>query len=308
MARANYNCTQAELYTIVALGWASCLANLASFTSFSAAYVTGLVTARQADLVAAQTLPDFQARNAIAETFRLELIPLNSGVCNMFQRLKRYISIAFPAAQHQSQWDAAGLPYYAAAASYDWDATQQMLVSMTNYIALNSVALLANSNMPSTFSTDLSADSLAWNAKHTEFLAARQDAYVATEAKVNANNAIYADLIAMFSDAAVLGFSPALAGQFVFSSLLTLISGTGVATLQGVITDDVTGLPIAGASVTLTNLGVTVTTTTTGEYNFPSIAGGNYDVQIDAVGYAQVLDSVTVTSGVTTTKDYALVV
>lgn len=308
MARANYNCTMAELYTICNLGWASCLANLAAFTSFSAAYVLGLVTFRTAAITAAQDLPDFQARNAIAETLRLELIPLNAGVCNMFQRLKRYISIAFPASQHQSQWDAAGLGYYAAATAYDWDATQQMLVSMANYVALNSVALLANSNMPSTFGTDLGVDALAWNAKHTDFLAARQDAYVATEAKVNANNAIYADLIAMFSDAAVLGFSPALEKQFVFSSLLTLISGTGVATLQGVITDDATGMPITGASVTLTNLGVTVVTTTTGEYNFPSIAGGNYDVQIDATGYAQILDTVTVTSGVTTTKDYSMVV
>lgn len=308
MVQSKYNCTQAELYTIVQQGWNSCLAQLAAFTAFSAAYVTGLITARLAALTAAQALPDFQARNSIAEALRTDLQAQNDVVLNLFQSLKRYISYAFPAVQHQAQWDAAGWGYYASAAALNWDDTANMLVSMDNFITANSVALLLNSNMPTAFGATVASAKTDFDTLHADFLDARQAAYVATEDKVNANNAIYDDLIAMFADARCLGFSEALMKQFTFSSILTLISGTGVATLKGVITDDVTGLPIDGASVTLQNLAMTVTTTTTGEYQFTSIAGGTYDVEVDKVGYVQILDTVTVVSGSTTTKDYAMTV
>lgn len=107
----HYKCRQSELYTILRLGWNSVTANLATFTAFSAAYTALLVTARQTAIDSAEALPDYQARNSIAELLRNDLVDLSPSILSAFQQLKRYIKHAFAPNDRQAMYDAAGLGY-----------------------------------------------------------------------------------------------------------------------------------------------------------------------------------------------------
>lgn len=289
-----------ELYTILRLGWASCSTHLATFTAFSAAYTAPLIAARQHSIDLAELLPDWQARNSIAQNLRTDLQAANSDCLLVFRQLQRYISYAYPASQQQAQCDAAGYQYYNQAQNENWDSTAAMLVSMVNFMTANSVDLLANSNMPATFPTTVTGFQTVFNDLHADFLTAENDAFVATETKVAANNACYNDLIAMFKDARYLGFSDATMKQFTFSSLLSLVSSGAASKLKGTVTDVVTGLAVPGATVELTNLGVSVVTDVNGYYEFISVPAGTYNISCNAGGYLMYAGVVVVTVSTTT--------
>lgn len=300
MVQALYNCRMSELYTILRAGWNACSVHLATFTAFSAAYTAPLIAARLADIDSAELLPDFQARNSIAQNLRTDLQVANNHCLLVFRQLQRYISYAFPASQYQAQSDAAGGIYYNEAQNENWDSTAAMLVSMTNFIAANSAALLANANMPATFQAKVVGFQGVFNDTHAHFIAAENDAFVATETKVLANNQCYEELITMFRDAKYLGFSTATMKQFTFSALLSLISSGGASILRGTVTDAITGLPIAGAVIDLTNLGVSVVSDVNGDYEFTSVPGGTYNVNCTASGYVLFAGVVVVTVSATT--------
>ena len=279
---SNYNCKQSELYTICNLGWDSCSANLAAFTALSGVYTPAYVIAKKAAITAAANLPNFQARNAIAETLRLALLADNTQVLNIFQRLKLHISVALPANQWQIAYDAAGWADYPAASRGNWDSTAFMLINMNNYVATNSAALLANANMPANFAATLTALTASFTANHYAFVQAEEAAAVATEIKLVANNEIHTDLMRMFSAARLLGFSTAVMKQFTFSSLLQLISGIGVSGITGFVISAATGDPIENASLKIHSLGIHVFSNSDGSYTLSSIPSGNYTIEVSA--------------------------
>src|SRR3989442_780068 len=80
-------------------------------------------------------------------------------------------------------------------------------------------------------------------------------------------------------------------GVWVVSILLALGIALAQSTTQsivGLVTDS-TGAVIQGAKVTLTNTGtnvvLTTTTNETGNYNFPLLQVGNYDIRVEAQGF-----------------------
>lgn len=309
---ATYNCKQGELYTICNLGWDACAANLAAFAGLSAVYTAPFVSAKKAAIIVAANLPDFQARNSIAEIIRLALAADNVQVLNFFQRLKHYISVAFPGVQWQIAWDAAGWGHYAAARKEDWDSTALMLISMNNYVTANSAALLAGANMPAGFAAGLTTLTASFTANHYDYVQAREAAALAAEIKLEANNAIYTDLMTMFGAAKLLGFSAALIKQFTFASLLQLISGAGTSGITGFVMSAATGDPIENASLKILSLGIHVFSNSDGSYTLSSIPSGNYIIEVSApnptIGPSYITQSVpvTVNLGTISALDFSL--
>ena len=80
-------------------------------------------------------------------------------------------------------------------------------------------------------------------------------------------------------------------------------------TVTGTVTDEATGAPIAGATVTV-DVGGQVRTTVTGAdgtYAFASLPVGSYDITAGAFGYAtETVEDVAVTEGTATVVDFAL--
>jgi kumamolisin len=92
-----------------------------------------------------------------------------------------------------------------------------------------------------------------------------------------------------------------------YSDLQTLIA-PGVGNLQGTVTDASNGNPIAGATVTTSGAGSNSTTTgAAGDFHFTGVATGTYSMTVTATGFSTgIASGVAVTSGATTTRDFAL--
>ena len=302
MLQAIYNCRMSELYTIARLGWANCKTLLTDFTAMSAQYNLALVAARRAEIDAAEALPDFQARTAAQELLRISLVDQLPAILGNFQLLKRYISYAFPANQYTVQIDAAGQGYYLEASSENWDSAIAMCVSAENYMTANSIALLANNNMPAGFQAAYLALIATFNSTYVAYETERLATLVDTETKVAANNQLYTNLISMFKDAQYISaFTDAQKQAFIFSKNLQLVSGAGLGGFGGTVTDATTlGAGVAGATVDIITLGITAVTQSNGTYSFNSVPAGTYTVEISAAGYQTQQTSVTITNAFST--------
>src|SRR5439155_20873143 len=88
-------------------------------------------------------------------------------------------------------------------------------------------------------------------------------------------------------------------GSFKYASC-----GANSATLTGTVTASATGNPINGATV---SVGTSSTTTdSSGQYTIGSLAPGTYTVNASAAGYVSGSASVTLSSGITITQNFAL--
>jgi len=86
--------------------------------------------------------------------------------------------------------------------------------------------------------------------------------------------------------------------------ILTVVGG---GTLDGAVTDSLTGKPIVGASVSYSGGGSAATTDSNGVYAFSNVATGTYTVSVTATGYTGQSASASVTAGSATTKNFSLV-
>lgn len=88
-------------------------------------------------------------------------------------------------------------------------------------------------------------------------------------------------------------------GQLLFSPVL--VSGSSSATdLQGKVTDAVTGLPIAGATIAVSGANtLTATTDAAGQYQLGSLVPGAITIAVTATGYGPVTASATVVTNTT---------
>jgi hypothetical protein len=287
MLRAIYNCTQQELYTICNLGWVSCNQNLADFSSFKAKYTMVFITTRQADVAAAQLLPDDQQRGEVAESLRVQLQEQSILCLNAWQKLKRYIADAYQPSLQKAKNEAAGQNYYATAASENWDDVQGLMTSGFTFITTNLADLTANQNMPATFEADFTTLRSDFNSLHQDFLDKEENAKIQTEEKQLANNNIYSALISMFLDGQeIYKNQPAIKKLFVFDQVLQLVSGPGVAGFKGIVTDNtIAHTPVPNATITIVETGVTTITGPDGKYQLSPVPAGTYQVTVHAVGY-----------------------
>lgn len=309
METANYPCTQQELYTISRLGWQSCTQNLPAFTAFKPRYTASYITTQTTSIDDAQALPSEQARNAIAESLRIQLSESNRNLLTLFQGLKRYITDAFPPSLLKPEFEAAGQKDYEKASQNNWDSAQGLYTSANQYITDKLVILTANQNMPPTFKVTFDTARTQFNILHQEFLDAEETATIAAETKVIANNTIYDTLINMFLDGQeIFRKEDAIRKQFTFSDLLYLVSGAGTAGVRGTITDSITTMPISQAEINIIESGDTFITPDTGKYQISPMASGSYTIKIEAPAYIpQTITSHQVLVGTISTLNISLV-
>jgi hypothetical protein len=84
-----------------------------------------------------------------------------------------------------------------------------------------------------------------------------------------------------------------------------LISATAYGSLDGTVTDAVTGTPIVGAAVSLSN-GLLRTTDLNGNFSYPIVLNGSYTLTVSALGYITQSQVVTIKPNKTTNVQVAL--
>lgn len=286
MAKANYNCSEQELYTISETAWNSVLQYLARFTAFKAKYIAAFITAKLAAIVAARTLPDEQQRNAAYESISIELRKKGRAGCDKWQMLKRYIADAFPADQQKPMLEAAGIIYYDKAGSGNWDSVKGLMTAASTFITATLADLTANDNMPLGFQAEFDTLKSEFDTMHQQFIQAEEDSRVGQDSKINANNAIFTDLMSMLLDGQeIFKNEEPLFKQFVFTELLYLASGAGTAGFKGHVTKIGADLGIEGVKVTIRNNTKSTFTDMDGKFEITQLASGKYIISFEKEGY-----------------------
>ena len=286
MPKPSYHCTQQELYTIARLAWSSCKQHLNEFADFKARYTTAYIDDRLQEIEKAAYLPDDQARNEKYETLRIQLAEAGAECLKLFQYLKRYIADAYPEVLHKTKTDAAGQAYYEKAMNNNWDSMQGLVRAASSFIAANHADLSANQNMAATFPTRFDDARKRFELLHNDFLQAEENAQIATQNKIMANNDLHTKLMTMLLDGQELfKNTEAIKKQFIFSELLYKASGVGSAGIAGYITDISTGLALSEVSITLVEKNKTTLTDNEGRYEILQIPAGLYTIKIEKQGY-----------------------
>ena len=305
-----YNCSQQSLYAVCRSGWSSCSTYLAQFTAFSPLYDAPFITARVAEINAAEALPDAEQRTEDSRSLRVDLKNAATTGMELWQRLKRYIIKAYPADQVEIKLDAAGQSHYRRAAQDDWGAVGRLLLDGEAFITANTADLTAGNNMPPTFGTTFNAAKSGYDTTHQTYITATQSDEVETQTKLTANNAIHAAVMAMFLDGQeIFKKDEAVKKLFTFDQVLLNVEGPGIAGARGLITNLATGNPIA-VSANLEFSGPSEYATVSdsdGSYQMSPMAAGTYTVTVTATGYqTQVINNVEIQTGVLKTLDIAL--
>lgn len=308
MTKANFNCSQADLYMICRMGWQSCEEQLPAFAAFKAKYTPVFIADRRAEIDAAEALPNFQTRDAISETFRIQSSELLKQCLSNWQKLKRYIADAWPENLQKPKLEAAGQKDYTRAAEENWDAARALLTAGMQFIDDNTAALTANDNMPSTFQGAFKTAKGDFETKHQEFLNSQESNAAKAEDKNIANNDIHAKVMAMFLDGQeIFKNNDAIKKQFVFEQVLLLVSGPGTAGFKGTVIDSVTGLPIEDVVFTLKGSDKTTTTDQDGRFSILQLAAQEWEVAVVKAGYQEKKFKQTVNVGTVSTIKIELI-
>ena len=165
-----YPCSQKDLYSIMETAWRNFDEHQFEFAALKALYTVLYSTNAKAAIAAAKALPDNQARGEAAESLRVSLVDQAETCRQNFQKLKSYIVTAYPnKALHKGKFEAAGQLYYDGASNEDWESVSQLNQSGSNFIAANSVALLAGANMPVGFQAAYDGDASTFLSTYDNF-------------------------------------------------------------------------------------------------------------------------------------------
>jgi len=314
--QAEYGCEQLELYAVGGIGWGSCKTYVADFAAFKPKYTIAFIDGKLAAIAAARALPDEMVRNAMVHTKLMALRDAASACLRGWQGLKRYINSAYPEPEaNETQLQEAGQALYRDAGKEDWEKVSGLMEAGKNYIDAHLAVLTANDNMPAAFETEFDDLITDFDAAYDDFKQTEEEMEVKSQEKIVASNAVNRDLAEMFADGQhIFRYDAAKREQFVFEKVLELVSGGGngggggdnEVTLSGVISNNVTGNPIANAQFTV------------GPHSFTSDANGNfsktftidvpttYNVTITADGYEDEDTTYQFTPGVDLTQDVQL--
>lgn len=308
MVLADYKCTQQELYTVARLGWNSCGQHIVEFGNLKGMYDAALVTTRLNEIAAAKAMPDDQARGEISESLRKVLLKKNKVALDIWQRLSRYIASGWSDEFQKAKLEGAGHDNYEAASNNDWDKTEGLLSSGSNFIDTYTVELSAGNNMPATFPAAFDVIKDDFLDLHQRFLNSRETSAVGTENKVKANNVVYNNLMVMLLDGQyIFKDSPATQKQFIFADLMIKASGAGTAGIKGTVTDAVTHLPIKDVDISLVLTVKTGKTDEDGKYEINQVAHGEFDIEVSKAGYqTRIIEDFEILIGTVSTLDIEL--
>jgi hypothetical protein len=219
-----YRCSEAELYAVCQIGWRNYLECVSDFANWSTTYDAAYGNEAMAEVMAAQQMPDLQARNGVPEMLRIKLKQERKNALRVWNGLRRHINRGWAAELVKPQEDAAGLGYYKRAHNDGWDELQQLLVAGKKFIELHNATLLAG-GMPAGFEATYNSVKNNFETLYLQFKDGQQDMKEQRNTKIDANNMIMKKLNAMFADGQLIyAFDAAKRKRFMFKRLLELVS------------------------------------------------------------------------------------
>ena len=302
-----FDCSQKVLYLVCIAGWNLCTKFLTSFAAFRAIYTPAYIADKIQAVKDANNLQPETTDTGDRTISRIECVSALKVVRRDWQKLKTYISNAFPEDQVKAQLKIAGSGLYRKVSAKNWSSAHSLIDDANSFIENNLATLTANgTNMPADFQATFESDGAAFVKISAAYFDATVEKKQFTAKKQNALNACYESLIIMLKDGQQIFAEDKVAKeQFVFAQLKGDYKG-GSASLIGYITNQNTQ-PVEGAVITSQNGAYTATTNKKGYYRITRIAEGTYNFTISCPGYAAVEQPVTFTAGMRSKADILLV-
>jgi hypothetical protein len=239
---AIYTCSQAELYSGLNSAWNSQAERETEFEAENTEYTPGISVTRKASIQAAKAMPDGQARYADSETFRLDMEDLLDENLGKWNSLEGYIKKAFKGSHFKPRIEEAGKNYYETAANQNWEDVGLLMEAGKNFIGTHSAVLIASGGMPVGFELAYNNKKSAFDTLYEQYKTAREDAQEQTDAKLNANNAIFKEGREMMDDGKhIFRKSASIRERFIWERILSMISPGGGAGIVMVEEGDVPG-------------------------------------------------------------------
>jgi hypothetical protein len=296
----NFKCSQQELYAVCKLAWEGCNLHIDKFRNFSPKYTPEFIMARTAEIDTVASIPDSVARSGALEILRVNLKEQARLCIDLWLRLKRYITVAYPASVQSAKLKTAGQAFYRNANTHSWEACQGLLKSGSLFIAAETEDLLRIDNMPPSFPEEFNAGRETFEVFYLRFLDGTKQGGQKTDEKLSANNRLHDALMAMMLDGReIFRHDEVMQKQFMFEPLLLNVSGHGVAGFKGSVTSGTrNGEPIEGATLTLSDNNHTCTTDDEGWYQFSQLQAGTYSVEVKALGFQTlIIDNIEIKTG-----------
>lgn len=311
MTKANYKCSQDELYEACELIAASLQEELTAFTDLKPKYTAGFVTDFTQAIKDAEGLPDEDQRTSEREVMRINLLGRLNVCLNRMNALRLYIRDAYAdAAIQKVRMEEAGFGEYEAASNANWEKLDRMMKKAITFINAHESALLANDNMPVTFTATFSDAMNGLDEEITDYLNARENTKQGTLDKIAANNEIYRRAMDICEDGAyIFAANEAKRDQFVFARVLEIVTPPGAAGMKGSVKNGVTFEFVSGATVSMMIQGQAskvATTNAEGRYDFGNLPVGNYAGKVEASGYIVLEFEVSIQTGVTSYKHFTI--
>lgn len=309
--KPNYNCSQDVLYAACELVITSLNEELVSFTALKPKYNAALVTALRAELLAARNIPALSQRQSEQEIARINLLSKLTLCLDKLNALRLYIRDAYTvSAIREVRMMEAGFGDYEKAADANWEKLEAIMNNAKVFLSLHEADLLASDNMPVAFKADFDALAATVNPEIVAMQNMRENNKQGTSEKIQANNNLYTRVMSVCEDGAyIFRNDAAKASQFIWSSVTDIITPPGAAGLKGEVKDELTSEIIIGASVNIKlpdSPLISVVTGADGKYLFGSLPIGNYEGKVTMDGYQSVGFTVSISTGVVSTKNLVL--
>jgi hypothetical protein len=305
MKTPNYSFAMWLVYATCRLVVSNCRKKLADFVSFSAAYTNEMLDNLLLEVDSAEAMPSEEARAQEHSQLLEELKPLFRICQRKFMYLKKYIALGFPKEFWLINWESAGWLMYDT--EMNWNEAQNMYKKALLYIDAHLAELTANDNMPVAFKAEFALAVKNYNDKLKAFNDAKSISAEGTDAKIEANNAIYEKIIVKICEVGQTIFADdeTKRGEFSFEKMSEILRPLGAAGLKGVVTKD--GKPQAGLMVVLENENMSVITDSEGAFDFGNkLASGTDKIVVKQGDEVLKEEEVVLPAGVTKHEDVVL--
>lgn len=298
MEMPKYRCSHNTLYIVCEDGWENCLEYLADFARYKRKYNAQLVGDAIAAVRAAEDLMSPETCIMERSIQRGKLEGLAKKVRENYQALKGYVTSAYEASEVHAMLEEAGASVYRKATHDNWSAVRRLARMGKLFIVNHEAALLADDNMPADFAATYAADGDACIAGCRTYFSLNRAVKPATAKKVEANNKIYESLNEMFMDGQLVMRNKVQKQFFTWRQAVKNVDGVGVAGFKGLITDAVTGLPLANAKVATKNARYVAVSDVHGRYAQNRMQHGEWTFIVTMEGYKSIEITVTINAGV----------
>ncbi len=308
----NYKDSQDELYEGCDLLVISLGEELGQF-GFKPKYDGAFVTAFLTQIAAAKSIPDDVQRSAVHEVMRIEMQNrVKTDMRGALGDLRLYIRDAYADVEVRAvRLKEAGFDDYEKAMNLNWEKVKGILKNANDFIGLHLADLTANNNMPPAFQTVISNMKASADSDVTAFLNTRENTKQVSSDKVSANNALYKAATDICEDGQhVFRNNEAKKSQFVWDSIMTIVSPPGAAGLRLDVKEEGTNLPIGSVNVVIQRedggIPLELVTNADSKGYFESLEPGVYNGTVKKTGYVDLSVTFEISTGVTSFKHWVL--